>query len=310
MASAAALKHLLQQATGIEAVIAASGDLGRAENRAALQFLGETLEDIEALDLASFDLHALVDTQPGFGNNSWPPDVPVDIIIDHHPRGPGIGPRHFADIRPHYGATSTILTEYLRAARIQPDTPLATALFYGIRTDTQDLGRCASPADTEAFLYLYPIANHRLLAKIEREPLPRAYFATLTRALLACRLCDTVAILALGEVGQPDILAEMADFFLRIEGIRWTLCHGAVDRKLHLSLRTVLHQANAGQLMVSLLAGLGTGGGHEMMAGGQVPLATDDPEALAALIRDIERRFLKLLGVSARAQERLVPTPP
>ena len=267
IASAAALKRLLQEKTGAEVVLAAAGQIGRAENRAALQFLGETLDDIATLDLPAFDLRAIVDAQPGFGNNSW------------------------------------------------PDAQLATALLYGIKTDTQDLSRGAAPADTEAFLYLYPRANHRLLAKIERERLPRAYFATLARALSDCRIYDNVAICSLGPVEAPDILGELADFFLRIEGIRWVLCHGRVADKLHLSVRTILRQGKAGGLAARLLDEIGSGGGHDMLAGGHAALPTDldgdgraDP--VEATVREIELRFLRQTGVSTRTPEFLVPRAP
>ena len=308
MASAAALKHLLQHKTRLDVVIAASGESGRAENRATLQLLGEPLEDLDALDLAAFDLRILVDTQPGFGNNSWPPHVPVHIVFDHHPRGQGIEPGQVADIRPDYGAASTIMTEYLRAAALEPPHQLATALLYGIKTDTQDLTRGASPADSEAFLYLYPRANHRLLAKIERERLPRTYFANLAHALLRCRLYDSVAICAFGPVESPDVLSEMADLFLRIEGVRWVLCHGIYDHQLHLSARTVLRRGTAGDVMNALLDGIGEGGGHDMMAGGQADLPADGQ--MDDMCREIELKFLRALDIQSRTPEPLVPNPP
>ena len=309
MASAAALKHLLTVKTQLQVVLAAGAPLGRAENRAMLQFLGEPIQPLDQLDLSTFDFRALVDTQPGFGNHSWPPDLPVDLVIDHHPRSQGIPRGTLADIRPKYGAASTILTEYLITAGIEPDPQLATVLLYGIRTDTQDLGRGASPADTKAFLYLYPRANTRLLAKIQRERLPRSYFATLARALTECRIYDTAVICALGPIDSPDVLSEMADFFLRIEATRWCLCHGSVDGRLHLSLRTVLRQGAAGTVMAAVLDGLGEGGGHDMMAGGQTPLP-EDPEAAEALLREIELRFLRRIDVPVRTPEPLIPQAP
>ena len=38
-----------------------------------------------------------------------------------------------------------MLVEYLRAARLEPSVEVATALFYGIKTDTRDLGRQTTP---------------------------------------------------------------------------------------------------------------------------------------------------------------------
>ncbi|MFW6107230.1 MAG: DHH family phosphoesterase [bacterium] len=308
MASAAALKRLLIEKARLEqAVVATSGEVGRAENRATLQFLGEPLEDIASLDLESFDVRALVDTQPGFSNNSWPSEVAVHLVMDHHPRGPGIEPAMLADIRPDYGATSTMITEYLRAAGIPPGPQLATVLLYGIKTDTQDLSRGASEADTEAFLFLYPRANQRLLAKIERERLPRAYFATLARALVACRIYDSVAICPLGSIDSPDTVSEMADFFLRIEGVRWSLCYGLFDGRLYLSVRTTVRQGNAGHVARAIVDDVGQGGGHEMLAGGQIPLHDTRPEAIENLARNIELRFLRATEVRTRTPEPLVP---
>ena len=313
IASAAALKRLLQEKAGVEATLAAAGEIRRAENRAALQFLGETFEDTASLDLQAFDLRVLVDAQPGFGNNSWPDDVPVHVVIDHHPRGPGIQPDQLADIRPDYGATATILVEYLRAAGLEPDAQLATALLYGIKTDTQDLSRGAAPADIEAFLYLYPRANHRLLAKIERERLPRQYFALLARALADCRVYDNVAVCSLGPIDSPECLSEIADLLLRAEGVQWVLCHGLVGPKLHLSVRTVERQGRAGQLTADLLDPLGSGGGHHMLAGGQVPLPADadgdgQDDPVGATVREVELRFLRATRVPTRTAEPLIPT--
>ena len=97
----------------------------------------------------------------------------------------------------------------------------------------------------------------------------------------------------------------MADLFLRIEGIRWVLCYGLYDARFHLSARTVLRQGGAGEVMSKLLDGIGEGGGHEMMAGGQAPLPPDG--GLDARGRDIELRFLRLLDVQSRTPEPLVP---
>ncbi len=312
IASAAALKRLLIDKAKMDVTLAATGEVVRAENRAALQFLGETLEDTSSLDLATFDLRALVDTQPGFGNCCWPEDVEVHMVIDHHPRGPALRPDQLTDIRTDYGAAASILVEYLRAAQIEPDAQLATALLYGIKTDTQDLSRAFSHADTEAFLYLYPRANHRLLAKIERQRLPRDYFAILARALNNCRLYDTVAICRLGPIPSPDMLGEVADLFLRIEGVRWVLVHGQVDQKLHLSVRTDVRRGRAGAIASDLLDDMGSGGGHQMLAGGQAELpagADQDSEAepVRDAVREIELRFLRLIDIETRTPEPLIP---
>ena len=148
IASAVALRHLLAQRLGVEVNIAYKGIIGRAENKALVRYLGYPLRRLTGSDLRQPLPIALVDTQPGAGNNALPSKSTATIVIDHHPWPEVTAAARFVDVRSDVGATSTILTEYLQAAGIEPSPPLATALFYGIKTDTMGLGRGASPADT------------------------------------------------------------------------------------------------------------------------------------------------------------------
>lgn len=51
-----------------------------------------------------------------------------------------------SDVRPRLGATSTLPSQYLEAADVEPPLSLATTLFYGIKTITMGLSRDTSPA--------------------------------------------------------------------------------------------------------------------------------------------------------------------
>ena len=82
-----------------------------------------------------------MDTQPGAGNNALPAGSEVTIVIDHHTWREPAAAAAYVDVRPEAGATSTILTEYLQEAGLEPEPPLATVLFYGIKTDTRGLSR-------------------------------------------------------------------------------------------------------------------------------------------------------------------------
>jgi nanoRNase/pAp phosphatase (c-di-AMP/oligoRNAs hydrolase) len=156
IASALALRHLLAEKLGVEGHVVYRGIIGRAENRALVRYLGHPLRRLTGTDLRQSAPIALVDTQPGAGNNALPPRSTAAIVFDHHPWREGTAAATFADVRPNLGATSTILTEYLQAAEIEPAPPLATALFYGVKTDTMGLSRAASPADVAAYFYLQP----------------------------------------------------------------------------------------------------------------------------------------------------------
>src|SRR5262249_58551821 len=110
---------------------------------------------------------AMVDVQPSFLEERFDE---VDLVIDHHPVE---RPIHalIKDVRPSYGATSTILYEYLRALDVKITQRLATALLYGIKSDTLGLERGGSKAHLQAFAYLHILADHNALRRIDRpEP--------------------------------------------------------------------------------------------------------------------------------------------
>jgi nanoRNase/pAp phosphatase (c-di-AMP/oligoRNAs hydrolase) len=193
------------------------------------------------------------------------------------------------------GATSTILTEYLQEAGLEPEPPLATALFYGIKTDTMGLGRDASPADVAAYLYLQPRIDVEALAEIEHAQVAHDYFRSFDDALRAAHLYDGVIISYVGPMAYPDLAAEMADLLLRLEGARWVLCLGVYKDDLILAARTRSRRGGAGRLVQEMVKERGTAGGHGTMAGGQVPLLEEDPEKMA--IR-LTRRALQYLKVA------------
>lgn len=307
LASAAALHFLLAELCGAEGVLAFGGIVGRAENRALLRYLPIKAQPVEALSFEEFDLIALVDTQPRTGNNSLPPDRLPGIVIDHHPLRRQTRQVPFRDIRRGYGATSTILTEYLQAAGISSEARLATALFYAIRSETQDLGREASRADVEAARYLYPFTNRRLLSRIEYSRVPPEYFRALGRVLKRATVHDGVVVSRLGELEYPDMVAEMADLLLRLEDARWAICLGTYGENLFLSLRTSEGDVNAGAFIRRAVGRTGAAGGHGMMAGGRIRLKDRGAKAVARLEERLIRRFLRALKIPPGPGVRLVP---
>ncbi|HYR97286.1 MAG TPA: DHHA1 domain-containing protein [Candidatus Binatus sp.] len=295
LASAAALKFLAANLIKREAHIALGGIVGRAENRAMLTYLNITLVPVSEVRFGGDTQVVLVDTQPGRSNNSLPEGtVPVGVI-DHHPAYgtyPGVP---FLDLRDQYGATSTILTEYMRESKLVPEAKIATALFYGIAAETQDLGREATAADIEASHFLYPYTNKRRLAKIENARVPREYFRVFREGIERATLYDRVVISMLGEVQYPDMVAELADFLLRLDQVEWAAAIGTFGTCLHCSIRTIDREVNAGDLLQRVL-GSRSAGGHDMIAGGRLYVGEDPAahERVAAMVRD---RLLGALGV-------------
>jgi nanoRNase/pAp phosphatase (c-di-AMP/oligoRNAs hydrolase) len=293
IASAVALQYLLGEILQVKGSIAYKGIIGRAENKALVRHLGYPLRSLTDLDLSQSMPVALVDTQPSTGNHALPRLTPATIVIDHHPSREASPAANFVDVRPEVGATSTMLTEYLQTASIEPAAPLATALFYGIKTDTMGLGRGISPTDVAAYFYLQTRVDVEALVQIERAQVPAEYFKSFDAALRAARVYDGAVISYVGAMAYPDLAAEMADLLLRLKGTRWVICMGVHKGNLVLAVRT-RKQRGAGQLVREIVGDQGSAGGHSNMAGGYLPLDGQDPEELALQLRQQALQYLEV----------------
>ena len=247
------------------------GAVKRPENRAMVAAIGVEVRTVTPAELEEFDGLALVDVQPTvFGESAPARLLSVDVVIDHHPERSGYDAR-IRDIRPSYGATSTILTEYVRAAGVEVRPKLATALLYGIKSDTQLLGRETSGRDIQSFAFLHALHSPALLRRIERPALPLDGLRALGRSLARTRVENGIHMLVLGRV-REDVIPQVADLGLQAEGAEWSVAAGIVGGDLVFSVRNVGYVRAAGEVVRAVVEGLGVGGGHRTMAKGIIPL--------------------------------------
>lgn len=305
LASAMALRHLFVMKVNREAVIAFSGMISRSENLAMAKELEIPLTPMGLVDFREFSVICMLDTQPGTGNNSLPSDVRVDILIDHHPMREASRGCRWVDIRDDYGVTATIIHEYLVTQGVYLGTKLATAIFYAIKSETQDLGREANKPDRDAYLKLFSLSNKKLLYEITHPKLPIEYFLMVNRALANTKVHGKLLLTNLEKVSFPEIVAEMADFLLRMEGIDFVLAMGHYGDGMLVSLRTARHDVNAGVLIQRLVAGRGCAGGHGMMAGGKIDKVSDSPDAIHEAEDFLTRKLLEELQMSDAGQQTL-----
>jgi len=306
LASAMALRHLLAMKLSRDAVIAFSGMIGRSENLAMARELEITLMPLSMIDPGEFSAICMLDTQPGTGNNSLPAGCRVDIVIDHHPMREASARCRWVDIRDDYGVTATILYEYLLAQDVPIGTKLATALFYAIKSETQDLGREASRPDRDAYLHLFSVANKRLLYEITQPKLPVEHFRTIHRGVENSTIYGKLLVVNLQAICFPEVVAEMADYLIRLEGIETVLSMGHYNDGVILSIRTTSHLLNAGEIIRRLVAGRGAAGGHGMMAGGRLDNVTGDPAALHEVEAFLTRGLLVELSIGDVPPARLI----
>ncbi|WP_025322080.1 DHH family phosphoesterase [Deferrisoma camini] len=296
LASALALRALLGR-NRLTAVIGAFGAVTRPENVAMVRLLDIQVETITPDDLERFDRIALLDVQPLHS-----PDIPlrVDLVIDHHPRRAQCRAR-ISDIRPKYGATSTIMTEYLLASDTPISQRLATALIYGIKTDTQLLGRDTTPMDVSAFASLYPLANHALLRRIDRPQFPRRDLPSLSHALNHARIVDDILFAHLGPLTREDVVPFIADFGLEVEAVEWSVVSGIYGGKLVISVRSYGTGRSAGEVVKAAFESFGSAGGHKAMAKAVIPL-DNVPDECVDHETWVQGRFLNALYQKAKTR--------
>ncbi|MBI3251842.1 MAG: DHH family phosphoesterase [Candidatus Omnitrophica bacterium] len=295
VSSAVTLAYIVKHKFKVPAVVKYGGIVGRAENRAMIRLLRLRISPLQEADFRPGVDFAMVDMQPRTGNSSFPKNRRPVIVIDHHPARRTTR-ADFIDIRTEYGATATILTEYLLESGLEIPSQLATALSYGISSETQDLGREARETDIQAYLALFPKSQKKLLANIVHPRLPRDYFITLNRALHHTRLYKNAVAATLGEVNNPDFVPFIADFILRCERASWAICLGRYKDRLVVSIRTTNSKGDAGNFLRRLIGKKGTAGGHGMIAGGQIPCPKLEHEECTRLEEEIIQGFLKKLG--------------
>jgi nanoRNase/pAp phosphatase (c-di-AMP/oligoRNAs hydrolase) len=267
MASGLALRNVLHR-TKATAIIGAMQGVTRPENLRMANLLDIHVETITAESLGDYDRIAMVDVQPHYFGELVDR---VDLVIDHHPEQPGYTAL-FKDIRADYGSTSTILTEHLRAVDVNISERTATAMLYAIKSDTLFFSRQANRVDLEAFSYLYPLSDAALIRKMEGAEITLERLDYVIKAHHGGSLVDQVFCSYLGDTPREDFIPYVADFFLQVENVKWTLVAGRVGEQLVISVRNLGYSKNAGEFVRRFFADIGSAGGHRAMAKAVVPM--------------------------------------
>jgi len=223
-------------------------------------------------------------------------------VIDHHGRQPTLQ-AEFVDIRPDIGSCTTQLLGYQRLCEAPMNADLATAAAYAILSETQDLDRETTRSDREAFIRLFPLVRLRILGRIRHPARERVYYKTIARAMRRVMLSRNTCICHIGKIYAPEAVSEVADFLVAMERISWCLASGLYDGSMVLSIRTTDPDAQAQQVMKTILAQLGKGGGHGMIAGGALPCK--DLDEYRKVADTLTGRFLN--NLSRKGKENLHP---
>ena len=290
LASGLALRVLLGR-NKQTAPIATFGSVSRSENQNMIRLLDIPVLQITDSDLQKYATIAMVDVQPPYFKDR---SIQADIVFDHHPVSEPYT-AEFSDIRTACGSTSTILGTYLIDANIKITQRLATALTYGIKSDTMSLERDISETDIEVFTSIYPLTNLNMLRQIENAMLAYHEVGAFVKALKNTTVVEKMLFAWLGTVVNEDIIPRVADFCLQIVGSEWAFVTGVHDKKVVCSVRNVGYVKHAGELVQKAFGSPGSAGGHRSMAKAVIPVAQFKKHFGISRIADIEKKIMECI---------------
>lgn len=254
ISSVLALKHILGS-FGIEAHAGYSVPVGRHENRAMMKLIADDVPQLTAEhDFSSYQGIAVVDCQRADALVQEQTQAPLIAIFDHHDKEEGVH-ADFIDIRKSVGATATLMTDYLKQGALLDDhdesAPLATALLYGIRSDTNSLLK-AKHADYVASAYLSRYADFGLLEQVVEQPWTRKTMETVTRAFNSQHVVDNYVLAGVGAIAterEADAIPLAADILSRPEDVGTSVVYGIVGHHVRGSVRTRDAKVRPGQFI-------------------------------------------------------------
>ena len=264
----------LVQSMGLEPQLLHGGLIEHQQNRAMVRLLDipvrRLILDWEVQDvLRDAAVVMTVDFHRPGANNILPSDCVPHVVLDHHTSDESVA----ADIsllRPEYSATSSLVAGLMMSLRYPMTARIATALAFGIRTDTLGFTRHFNPVDIRALSWLNAYVDSELVRSIEEPPRSQETLESFAEALASRTLVGTTLLAPLTSMPNRDSLAQIADFLLPTESIQTVVVFGPRRGKIILSARSKNDDIHLGRLL-SDVWGDGLSGGHKALAGGQIP---------------------------------------
>lgn len=242
------------------------------------------------------ELLVTVDCQYGEGNVTLYPAQNV-AVIDHHRVSKPLPKMH--EVESHLGACSTLVWNMLKDEGIDPNENenLATALYYGLYTDTGNLEEIYHEKDME----LRDNAKVRsgLITKLRNANISIEELEIAGAALLRCDYNEQYrfAVVKAGPC-DPNVLGLISDMVLEVDAIDVCVVFSVLTNGVKLSVRSCDENIKANELAAKLCMGIGSGGGHQVKAGGtiQMDLLTKAYEAYCRRIGTEQRTVLDDTG--------------
>jgi nanoRNase/pAp phosphatase (c-di-AMP/oligoRNAs hydrolase) len=208
----------------------------------------------------------------------------------------------FVDIRPGVGATASILTQYLQELDVPVDKRVATALLYGIRTDTKEFKRNVTPQDLNYAGFLLPLTDADLLDKIMSPSMSQETLDVIGSAITRRKVQSGYLFANVGYIMNRDALPQAADILITLEGVNTALVYGITDNAIVISARNRDIRLHIGNALSEAFGEIGDAGGHPNMAAATLPLhyfgkVENKDQLLDFVIDPILQKFKNLVGL-------------
>lgn len=215
------------------------------------------------------DLLITVDCQYG-EKNVTATTAKFVAIIDHHKQAVD-STRALTQISSDIGSCSTVVWDMIKAEGMDPNDNrfVATALYYGLFSDTNKLSEVSHPLDRDMMDSL--IYNKSTITSMVNSNISLDELMITGRAILNYEYHDSNKYLIIeAEQCDPCILGLISDFALETENVDVCLAFYVSTYEVKFSVRSCSREVYANELAAFLAEGLGGGGGHMLKAGGTI----------------------------------------
>ena len=189
-------------------------------------------------------------------------------VIDHH-RKIIDDPNVLENINSEIGSCSTVIWQMLREEGYDPNENklLATALYYGLYTDTNRLSEVWHPIDRDMLdLLSY---NKSIITRLSNSNISLDELKITGKAIMNYEYHKSNKYLVIeSESCDPSILGVISDFALETVGVDVCLAYFVGNYEVKFSVRSCSKEVHANELAAFLAEGIGGGGGHFLKAGG------------------------------------------
>lgn len=206
-------------------------------------------------------------------------DADSIAVIDHHQVNGNLPP--LSDVRSGLGSCSTVIWDLLKKENypVNADEKLATAMYYGLYTDTNGFAELTHPMDRD--LRDEAIWNRATLRTLLNSNLSLEEMGIAGDALIHHDYYEDYKYAIIkSEPCDPNILGVISDMVLSVDKVETCLVYNILPFGIKISVRSCVPTTKASDLAAYLCKGVGNGGGHIDKAGGfiQKDLINDAPE--------------------------------